>query len=727
MVRIGVLTLLMMLPAWAADPLLPPLERVPGELGDRRLAEWGVLNVAAAPFRADPTGKRDSTQALQRAIDFARDHRMVAFFPAGVYRVSDTLQAVRGLPSGPGGKVFGGGRMAPCVLAGERRRAGRARILLAPRSPGFGDPTRPKPVIHMWAPGRENPALSQPNVNFNQIFADIDITVGEGNPGAVAIKHPAAQGSAIFNSTIDVRHGHTGIRGGHGAGGSQVGVTIIGGRIGMDLRDSQPAPTVAGVTLIGQTEAAIVADTLQSLAAVGLKIVSGLRGPVVVGTSPPSTPQRGQMCFVDTQIIFDKEPGVAFSSVRSLYLNNVYARNALKLVANPDGSELKGHPGGWMRVGEYAHGPRTPLYHSLYQFEAPVYIDGTWRGHDLAEGVETGAAPEPDLQSRHLWDRGHPTWQSPGAVDVKRAYGARGDGRTDDTAALQRAIDRNEIVLLPKGYYRVTRTLRLPPRTKLVGVGQHLSVIMAREPEGDFSDGARPRPLVETAESDDSNTVIDFCGLLAPKEVTGAYTLNWRSGGRSILRTVMFMETTLEPGRKPPVRDTPFAIISGGGGRWYNFFAEFSTYQGPGYRHLLVDGVSGPLTFYQCNAEHARGQSNMEIRNSQRVTIYGFKGEGNFRLLWIRDCDHIRVFGYGGNAAAYEGTSLFRVERTPDFLIANAVDQPRLPGKGSDDYWAGRGVDPRDWHMIIEVTPDGEVRTRPLDRPVLYRRGTPRR
>ena len=108
------------------------------------------------------------------------------------------------------------------------------------------------------------------------------------------------------------------------------------------------------------------------------------------------------------------------------------------------------------------------------------------------------------------------------------------------------------------------------------------------------------------------------------------------------------------------------------------------------------------------------------------MTVYGYKGEGNFRLVWIRDCDDIRIFGYGGNAAAYEKTSLFRVERTPDVLIANAVDQPRLPGKGSDDYWAGRGVDPREWHMIIEVTAEGEeIRTRPLDRPVLYRRGKP--
>lgn len=721
--RLWLIALLVAVAASAQAPLLPPVERVPDGLGNKKLAESGVLDVTQAPFYADPAGKKDSTHEIRRAIEFARDHRLVAFFPAGTYRVSDTIEAVRGLPSGPGRKVFGGGRMIPCVLIGDRRGK-RTRILLSPHSPGFDDPGHTKPVIHMWAPGTENHAVSQPNVNFNQIFADIDIAIGEGNPGAVAIKHPAAQGSAIFNSTIDVTHGHTGIQGGIGSGGSQAGITIIGGRIGLDLRDSQPAPTVAGVTLIGQTEAAIIANTLQSLSAVGVKIVSSAPGPVVVGTSPPSTPQRGQMCFIDTQIIFEKEAGVGFSSVRSLYLNNVYAKNASKLVANPDGSELKGNPGGWMRIEEYAHGAQTPLFQKQYQFEAPVYVDGIRRGLERVEGVENGAVPPHNLQSRHLWDADYPTWQSTGAVNVRTAYGAKGDGQADDTLALQKAIDANEIVFLPKGFYRVSRTLRLRPKTKLVGVGQHLSVILAREAEGDFTDSEHPRPLVETADQRDAATVIDSCGLLAPKEVTGAYPLNWRAGRRSILRSVEFMETTLQPGGKPPVRNTPFVVVSGhGGGRWYNFFAEFSTAQGPGYRHLLVHGTSEPLTFYQCNAEHARSDANMEVRNAKHVTIYGFKGEGNFRLLWIRDSDDVRVYGYGGNAAAYERTSLFRVERTRNFVIANAVDQPRLPGKGSDDFWAGRGVDPREWHMIIEETADGEIRTRPLDRPVVYRRG----
>ncbi len=717
------------------DEVFPTGFETPAELGNQKLAQLGLLDVTAKPFLADPAGKRDSTEVLQKAINFARDKRMVAFFPVGTYRISATLEAVKGGYPNHGKEVWSGFRTAPCVLTGERRQNPGKRglrrpvILLAPRSPGFGDPSKPKYAIHFWSRAAANPSGSQPDINMNQMLVGIDVTIGEGNPGAIAINHDGAQGSGIQDSTIDATHGLCGIEGGAGSGGSHAGVTVIGGRFGLDLRLTQNAPTITGITLIGQTEAAILTDSVQTLAAVGIKIVAKIPGPLIVASTPKSYGHRGQVCLVDSEIVFEtpSAKNVAISSWRSLYLNNVFVKNASKLVANPDGSELAANPDGWMRVGEYAHGVRPPLHQGKYQFEAPVYIDGVRSSKDWIEGLGKGQSPPADLASRHLWGDNFPSWQSPGAVNVKAApYGAKGNGETDDTAILQRAIDENEIVFLPKGQYRVTRTIRLKPHTKLVGVAQHLSLFLVRGEIGDFADPAHANPVIQTADDRDGTTVMSFCGVFTPKEVIGAYPLHWRTGRHSILRTVVFMNWPLE-NQQTPERNSPFVIISGnGGGRWYNFYAEFPGKHGPGYRHLLVEGTSEPLHFYQCNPEHARGEANMEIRNSRHVSIYGIKGEGNYPELWVRDSDHVRVFGYGGNAAAYEQTALFRVERTPNFLISNAVDQPRLPGKGSDDFFAGRGVDPNQWYMIVDrPSPGKETKTLPLDRPVLYRRGRP--
>ncbi|HZU34809.1 MAG TPA: glycosyl hydrolase family 28-related protein, partial [Gemmataceae bacterium] len=54
-----------------------------------------------------------------------------------------------------------------------------------------------------------------------------------------------------------------------------------------------------------------------------------------------------------------------------------------------------------------------------------------------------------------------PSWRN-----LKRDYGARGDGQADDTTALQKALDdlvkheRSCVLYIPQGTYRLTRTVK---------------------------------------------------------------------------------------------------------------------------------------------------------------------------------------------------------------------------------------------------------------------------
>jgi hypothetical protein len=73
-----------------------------------------------------------------------------------------------------------------------------------------------------------------------------------------------------------------------------------------------------------------------------------------------------------------------------------------------------------------------------------------------------------------------PSW-----ADVKRDYGAKGDGIADDTAAIQRALDhlgteglagfseRPSSLYFPAGIYRITKSLRLFARDSVSMVGEH--------------------------------------------------------------------------------------------------------------------------------------------------------------------------------------------------------------------------------------------------------------
>ena len=718
---------------------------VPSKLGNRRLAEIGYVDVTAEPFLADSSGKKDCTEALQQAISYARDHQMVCFFPTGEYKVSDTLNCEQYRPMCGDGRRKGT-RDYPCVLVGSRRGRQRPKIVLTPHSAGYNDPNRPKYVVHFWSPGMgtETPIHQpQPNISMNQMLVGIDIVIGKDNPGTVAIRHRGAQGSGVQDCTIDATHGYCGLEGGCGSGGSHINVTVIGGRIGADLSPTQPAPTITGFTLINQTETALICSSRQTLCAVGLNIETETSGPAII-TRKQWGAHHGQMCLVDSQIRFHK-PGnnTAIEAASSLYVDNVYIHGAQTLIKQPNKPPLHCKGLGWTHIRQYAGGVeeryRARKYgNRIFDYPAPIFVDGKRLNVPFLADVASSQLPPANLQSRHVWNDQFPNWESHGAVNVKdEPYGAVGDGTTDDADSIQRAVDNNLIVFLPKGRYAVSKTIRLRPDTKLIGLHRCYSwLVPLSQPGGDFDEPKNPRPVVRTANDVKAETVLAFLGIRTLGDSSGAYCLHWQAGQRSIFRgtNIVFSfrakpqgpARSIKPSGAAGLYNHPLVVIDGhGGGRWYNFHQESSRGHGPDYRHLLIDGATEPLHMYQCNPEHARSDANMELRNARNVSVYGVKGEYNQPIIWIRDCDHIQILGYGGNAAAHEGRSLFVVERTPNFLLANLVDSPRMPQGIPNTFFAGDGVDPHRWHMVAERTAAGEViRTPPLDRPVLYKRSS---
>ena len=88
-----------------------------------------------------------------------------------------------------------------------------------------------------------------------------------------------------------------------------------------------------------------------------------------------------------------------------------------------------------------------------------------------------------------------------------RNAGAKGDGVTDDTAALQHVIDLaaflHKIIFFDFGVYKITRTLRIPPGSKIVG--EAYAVIMSSGKF--FANTRRPQPVVQLGRPGDKGSI----------------------------------------------------------------------------------------------------------------------------------------------------------------------------------------------------------------------------
>jgi len=105
-----------------------------------------------------------------------------------------------------------------------------------------------------------------------------------------------------------------------------------------------------------------------------------------------------------------------------------------------------------------------------------------------------------------------------GVIDVRRSpYFAKGDGLTDDTEALQQALlengDRNRIIYLPNGTYRISGTLRWPSgsaqktvgRTILQGQSRAGAVIQLLDYSPAFGNAGKPQAMVWTGAKGESH------------------------------------------------------------------------------------------------------------------------------------------------------------------------------------------------------------------------------
>jgi hypothetical protein len=588
----------------------------------------GLLNLTAPPFNIDNTGKTDVTAQLQAAITLAHNSFLAVYFPLGDYLVSDTLTA---FDPELGGYASMQNNTWPCrfspnVMIGQRSvangahggRPTRPRIILQDNAAAFGHVQQRRPVVDFTMTKDPSHPAQVSGINFNQLFKGIDVVIGEGNPGANGVQLPGAQGSSIQDTTITVGSGYAGISGGAGAGGSHEMVTVIGGQVGLDYTVTLNCPTITGATLINQSRAAILYNGLEAASAVGLtiKIPSG-SSAVALEVSAGQTSRWGEFSMIDSILDFDASPStsaavdqvkaeampredcVAFKTNRSLYLRNVYINSCG--IVDDGSSAVATANGAWTLVNELALGRDIPAEAKpgdCSPLSMSIFVGGkmmTGTARTLLHNVTTTATPPlSSVVGQHNW--GEATFPSldedAGKLVNVRDMGAKGDGVTDDTAAIQKALQTpGATVILPKGFYRLSKTLVMDQggALALVGVSRTLSVLMP------ISDGIgsseAPLPLLSVTNPDD-RIVLTMFTMVTWEHLDNTWALDWRNHNhRSTYRQNYFYRITEclygfphptpVPKRKPTMPCRPEASLLhplnriSGSIRAYNFGASF--------------------------------------------------------------------------------------------------------------------------------------------------------
>ncbi|MBO9622489.1 MAG: SMP-30/gluconolactonase/LRE family protein [Sphingomonas sp.] len=541
-------------------------------------------------------GKADDTTAIQRAIDAAADKPGggIVFLPQGTYRITRTIKLW------PGVRIFGVGAKRPVILLGANTpgfQKGVAHMLIfAGGRPGHDN--RPAGPVAFPPPGSVHFDKDLPDANsgtFYSALGNIDFRILDGNPAATAIRFHAAQHSFVSHADFDIGSGLAGLY--HVANEAE-DLHFRGGRYGILAEKTSPAWPFALVdsSFEGQRDAAIREHEA------GLTLLNVAFRNVPVGIEI----DRGYGDWLwgqDVRFENVSKAGVIISQERDVYTqvgfqNLVAANTPIFARFSDSGREVKG-AGPTYKVTSFTHGLTLPGVGQMGEYKTAIQAE------PIAALPSPGGPAIRALPPVSDW------------VSV-RTLGAKGDDKTDDTAAIQKAIDSHRVVYLPAGFYRVSDTLRLRPDTVLLGLHPSLTQIVLPDGSSAYQGIGAPKALVESAAGGDA--IVAGLGLDTNGANPRATALLWKAGAASMVNDVKFQGghgtnrydgTRLVPYNNNASADPDAArrwdgqyaslwVTQGGGGTFANIWSP-STFANPG---ILVSDTETPGRIIQASVEH---------------------------------------------------------------------------------------------------------------------------
>ncbi len=585
---------------------------------------------AAITVKAIGDGKADDTAAIQSALDQAGKSAAggIVWLPSGRYRISHSLLIPLAV------RLYGVGATRPVLLLADHTPGfDKGVITMVVFTGGDQYAVGPVPVPVPSVLPYSDKVRDANSATFYSAMSNIDFEMGQGNPAAAGVRFRVAQHA--FLSHIDFHLG-SGFAGIYQAGNEAEDLHFYGGRYGIVSEKTSPAWqfTLIDSTFDGQREAAIREHE------VDLTLVNAQISHTPIGIDIDEG-YSDSLWGKDVRFEHVSKAAVVISKEKSPFtqigFENATASDVPVFARFRESGSTMAGPGAAYHVTAFNYG---------------LTLNGLGQMGHFAVNSQMQAVSS-------LPPRGRVIPVLPGVDQWANAMdlGAKGDGTTDDTAALQKAIDTHRVVYLPMGHYMVTDTLHLREDTVLLGMHPSATQIDLAEETPAYQGVGNAKALVESAKG--GNAIIDGIGLATGGINPRATALIWKAGEGSLVEDVRIHggHGTVGPnGQRVDYSGAQFRmdgqhpgiwVTDGGGG---TFIANWTpnTMADSGF---YVSDTKTPGHVYELSAEHHNrheivldGVENWEFLapQTEQEVIDGLESTS----LEIRNSKHILFANY---------------------------------------------------------------------------------
>jgi hypothetical protein len=544
-----------------------------------------------AVYLESSDGSSNESAALQHAVDHVQEtvHHGIVFIPQGRYRLEQTVHVWAGI------RLIGYGAKRPVFV-------------LPANSPGFlGGADHYMIWFTDERPRPDQPVADASEFTFYSALSNIDFELKEGNPAAVAIRFNVAQHSFITHADFQLGSAKAAIE---AVGNQASDIHIQGGQYGIITGKTSPAWQflLMDSTFDGQRRAAI------STHEAGFTLVRVRMSNVPIAIEIPDG-QVEQLYGRDLQLDHVSQVAFQMGDVQNLRneitLTNIACSHVAQFVRGVE--SVKNDGGVW---------PASPFYVEE-QFTVGLNIGPDGRERRI------------QLHHRDRVTLGEP---APLVTDIRalppmsewtnvHTLGIEGDQTTDDTAAIQKAIDTHRVLYFPSGLYRLTDSLHLRTDSVLIGLHPYGTQFMLNDNEPAFQGSGAAIGLLVAPPG--GKTIVTGFGVATGNGNPRAAGIDWRAGMFSMIEDVEFIRwhnhgPFTRAGPKPELNaQYPSLWVHDGGG---GIFRDIWSHSGMAKAGLLVENTDTPGTIYQLSNEHHM-QREVRFDHVSNWAIYDLQTE----------------------------------------------------------------------------------------------------